>query len=236
MDPPRRNQVSSREEEEELTSESLQQVHNDGHAMKSDDHSRVSSKHDDIRKALFQEDQVDKRMTVEEEEQVHVVTPSNEANDPPFDVQADYGGVEDPAIMDLIDRAQQEEKEQEDQTGSAQNSITEQKNTNGTTNIENDNAPQSMFRSDIRDASITKKLLEAFNCNMDTTRDIQAPSCQGMSAFYDTMCSDVRGKRPFFSEEFTRDFMEVRDISIARVSFLYENEPNHMFANLQSFL
>lgn len=191
--------------EDELTNVSLQ--HDTDVVKKTDDDTpnKMSSQHDDIRKTLFQEDQVDKRMSAE---QVHLVTPPDRANEPPFDVQADYGGDEDPTIMDLID--EDEEKQQEDnQTSSAQNSITEQRK-EVTTYIEDDAAvPQNMFRSDIRNASITKKLLAAFNCNMDTTQDIKAPSCKGMGAFYDTMCSDVRGKRPFFSEEFSRDFMEV---------------------------
>jgi hypothetical protein len=190
--------------EDELTNVSLQ--HDTDVVKKTDDDTpnKMSSQHDDIRKTLFQEDQVDKRMSAE---QVHLVTPPDRANEPPFDVQADYGGDEDPTIMDLID--EDEEKQQEDnQTSSAQNSITEQRK-EVTTYIEDDAAvPQNMFRSDIRNASITKKLLAAFNCNMDTTQDIKAPSCKGMGAFYDTMCSDVRGKRPFYSEEFSRDFME----------------------------
>jgi hypothetical protein len=212
--------------EDELTNVSLQ--HDTDVVKKTDDDTpnKMSSQHDDIRKTLFQEDQVDKRMSAE---QVHLVTPPDRANEPPFDVQADYGGDEDPTIMDLID--EDEEKQQEDnQTSSAQNSITEQRK-EVTTYIEDDAAvPQNMFRSDIRNASITKKLLAAFNCNMDTTQDIKAPSCKGMGAFYDTMCSDVRGKRPFYSEEFSRDFMEVcaNDLYLSFFFILlHENESNN---------
>jgi len=71
-----------------------------------------------------------------------------------------------------------------------------------------------MFQSDVRNASVTKKLLDALACNIDTTQDVNDQSCKGMSAFYDTMCSEIRGKRPFFSEEFTRDFMEVRGVYV----------------------
>jgi hypothetical protein len=203
--------------EDGLTNESLQ--HDTDVVKKTDDDTpnNLSSQHDDIRKTLFQEDQVDKRMSAE---QAHLVTPPNRANEPPFDVQADYGGDEDPAIMDLID--EEEEKQQEDnQTSSAQNSIAEQRK-EVTNYIEDDaTVPQNMFRSDIRNASITKKLLAAFNCNMDTTQDVKAPSCKGMSAFYDTMCSDVRGKRPFFSEEFSRDFIDVCANDVYRSFSLY---------------
>jgi len=166
-----------------------------------------TNKHDDIRKALFQDEDVtvETEDTIEEDEaQVPVVSPE----EPPFDVQADYGGIEDPAIMDLMQRAQRAEDELPDQSGSAQNSIASK---NVVEPLEDEMTPPSMFKSDIRDANITKKLLAAFNCSMDTT-EIHAPACKGMSAFYDTMCTTVRGKRPFFSEEFTRDFMEVRSL------------------------
>lgn len=204
----------------------LQQVHvfendkqsDDTEVVISDD--KVAGSHDDIRKALFQDDDEEEEGTgpvdVDDVDTAvkkapRPVTPE----EPPFDQKAEYAGTEDPAILDLIKRAKEKEEEQQSQqqSGSSQNSITDNKMVTPeqqlTRAIDDDAAPQGMFKSDVRNASITKNLLAALNCNLDTTKDLEPPSCKGMSAFYDTMCTDVRGKRPFFSEEFTRDFMEV---------------------------
>lgn len=170
--------------------------------------------HDDIRKALFQEEDEEEsdeslikeldEIEGQQQQQVQEKRPVT-PEEPPFDQSAQFGGAEDPAILALIAR---KEEEGPDQSSSAQNSITDNKSA-PRSSIEDDNAPQGLFKSDVRNASMTKQLLAAFNCNTDTTSD-EPPSCKGMSAFYDTMCVDVRGKRPFFSEEFSRDFVEVR--------------------------
>jgi hypothetical protein len=159
--------------------------------------------HDDLRKQLFPGEEKEKakeeeKEKVKEEEKEKVdetkqkEEPVNHVSDEsPFDQLADYSGEEDPAILDLIDVDSKAE------SGSASaNSITAK--------------DRGHFKSDVRDAVITKKLFELMRCNLDTTRDRKL-NC-GMDMFYDTMCvDDPKDKRPFFSKEFTRDFLQVSE-------------------------
>ena len=187
---------------------------------------KIANKHDDIRKALFPENSALK--TVESEETDEEIQEAALAEDkdlqpvtgtramtpeePPFDELKEYGGDEDPAILDIIAKPQTSTNAVvPTSSGSASNSMTDHQRALPSSLIEDDAPPpQSLFNSDVRDAKITKRLLAALNCNLDTTEDFK---CGKMSTFYDTMCADVRGKRPFFSEEFTRDFLEVRILS-----------------------
>lgn len=156
--------------------------------------------HDDIRKKLFPEEEEKAAEEIKEKveetkakvNKVKVEAVVNKAARPitpeetPFDQAAEYNGDEDPAILDLIQAS-----------GSASisaNSITAAPDT-------------KKFKSNVRDALITKKLFELMQCNFDTSEDRKL-KC-GMDMFYDTVCTAGNGKRPFFSKEFTRDFLEV---------------------------
>ena len=161
--------------------------------------------HDDIRKKLFPEeekeeeeeektekdhekmDEADGKVQEVKQEVVDnkATTEPSTPEETPFDQAAEYKGDEDPAILDLI---------HESDSVSANNSIMM--------------APDTKhFKSNVRDALITKKLFELMQCNIDTTEE-QKCKC-GMDMFYDTVCAAGKGKRPFFNKEFTRDFLEV---------------------------
>ena len=168
-----------------------------------------SNNEDTVRKQLFdgngqEEEDPDDQYDLQEDE--------------PYDARLQ---TEDPTIIDML-RAQSplDEEDEEKEPEKEQQGPTNVDNVPPTTTTKSSKTRAAPVVNQKQQggpgsADVARRLLDAFNCDTDTTGPTKARSGPSLRPydFYDSICGqgDRKSRKPFFNKEFALEFLQVRD-------------------------